>query len=376
MLVGQYIPVCFGGNDPSNDTQIEVQKLIIDLMNSNPYIKFFFEFFMEGLTVVHEYTTGNILTTENSSSITCFSTSGLQIGKQYVIEALGRSPIFVTVASIESATRFTVTNPIAVSLTGGTLKRTNWTKYVGYATASPGQVYYSLPLNIDAQVGGNKAFVIRVNTLNDSALSVYYKDTAATEWTEIPWVLKRPHTTGGGMDIEFSFPATGIFELKVIANQAVTIGYMIGMTQSLYADVVSVPPTFNAIPSQIIEVDASFSLSLSNYVVQTDGDPILSYSLQGTLPTGLSFNSSTGTITGIPTVLGASTVTVTATDKDGASSPITIYFSVEDSGGEVPVEADYNYGTISNPNLSATDVDFGTFTSPTSQGSIDFGSIN
>ncbi|MDF1877882.1 putative Ig domain-containing protein [Sulfurimonas sp. SAG-AH-194-L11] len=80
------------------------------------------------------------------------------------------------------------------------------------------------------------------------------------------------------------------------------------------------PPVIDTIPDQQTPPDTSYSLDLSTYVTLTNADPILSYTLIGTLPTGLSFNTSTGVISGIPTVLESQTLTLSATDKDGESN--------------------------------------------------------
>ena len=54
-----------------------------------------------------------------------------------------------------------------------------------------------------------------------------------------------------------------------------------------------------------------------------------SYTLtNGTLPEGLSMNTTTGAITGTPTAAGTANVTVTATNAIGTSSPATISFNI------------------------------------------------
>ena len=62
--------------------------------------------------------------------------------------------------------------------------------------------------------------------------------------------------------------------------------------------------------------DSAFSLS----VPAAGGRAALTYSLTGTLVDGLSFNTSTGTISGTPTDAGSSTVSVTVTDVNSATA--------------------------------------------------------
>ena len=60
----------------------------------------------------------------------------------------------------------------------------------------------------------------------------------------------------------------------------------------------------------------------------TDADPVLSFAYAGTLPPGLTFNTATGRIDGTPTAAGSYTITVTASDDDGASNADTIAFVI------------------------------------------------
>ena len=67
--------------------------------------------------------------------------------------------------------------------------------------------------------------------------------------------------------------------------------------------------------------DSSFSLS----VAATGGRAALTYSLTGMLVNGLSLNTSSGTISGTPTVSGSSTVAVTVTDANSATASTSIF---------------------------------------------------
>lgn len=80
------------------------------------------------------------------------------------------------------------------------------------------------------------------------------------------------------------------------------------------------PPAMGNIPDQSGVKNTPFSLAMAGYVTPTDGDPITLYALNGTLPAGLSFNSTTGVLSGTPTQTGTFSFTATATDKDGVSN--------------------------------------------------------
>jgi hypothetical protein len=81
-----------------------------------------------------------------------------------------------------------------------------------------------------------------------------------------------------------------------------------------------IPPYIKVIPDQKTKLDTLFTLHLADYIVTTNNDSILSYSLSGTLPSGLSFNSETGEINGIADTEETQTLSITVTDNDGASN--------------------------------------------------------
>lgn len=90
------------------------------------------------------------------------------------------------------------------------------------------------------------------------------------------------------------------------------------------------PPIMNPIPNQTGTQNKAFTtLFVSNYVTQTNGDPILSYSLSGSLPSGLVFNETTGTLSGTPTQIGTFSLSVSATDKDGTSNAVSFLLTIE-----------------------------------------------
>jgi len=82
-----------------------------------------------------------------------------------------------------------------------------------------------------------------------------------------------------------------------------------------------VPPIMGNIPNTSVANGVAVSIDASTFVTLTNGDPITAYTLGGTaLPTGLSFNTATGLLSGITTVAGVYNFTMTATDNDGISN--------------------------------------------------------
>ncbi len=107
---------------------------------------------------------------------------------------------------------------------------------------------------------------------------------------------------------------------------------------ALRATAVSGSSTVNSsLPEYTITVGAGPSLSALNIsrtisngatiasisVADTTGYPTPTYTMSGTLPAGLTFNSGSATITGTPTAQGVSSVTFTATNTFGSSTSTT-----------------------------------------------------
>jgi hypothetical protein len=66
---------------------------------------------------------------------------------------------------------------------------------------------------------------------------------------------------------------------------------------------------------------ANMNAAINGYTVTSTGGTVASYSLTGTLPAGLSFSTTTGRITGTPTVTQtATTYTITATNTSGSTT--------------------------------------------------------
>lgn len=89
------------------------------------------------------------------------------------------------------------------------------------------------------------------------------------------------------------------------------------------------PPIMGNIPNQVFAKNMPVDFDLSAYVTLTNNDPILFYTLTGTLPAGLSFDTATGKISGTPTdFTSASNFTIKATDEDGDSNIVSFTITV------------------------------------------------
>ncbi len=114
----------------------------------------------------------------------------------------------------------------------------------------------------------------------------------------------------------------------------------------------NVPPIMNDVPNQNLKLGKSINLDLSNYVTLTDGDPITRYHLNGRLPDSLSFDASSGKITG--TANNSSQVgqdfylTVWATDKDGDSNKKSFTIHIAPQGTDV-TQGDLPFYIVNSP---------------------------
>jgi hypothetical protein len=110
-------------------------------------------------------------------------------------------------------------------------------------------------------------------------------------------------------------------------------------------DDVSVTPVAPSAPPVITggTVSGTVGTAITNYQIVATNSPT-SYSIaSGTLPTGLSLNTTSGVISGTPTVAGTSSITVNASNGAGTSaSPATINFNIAKGNQTI------TFGTLAN----------------------------
>lgn len=89
-------------------------------------------------------------------------------------------------------------------------------------------------------------------------------------------------------------------------------------------------PAFASIANQTGTVGSAFSLALSSYITATNGDSVDSYRISaGTLPSGLSLNTSSGLVSGTPlSAEGPVSVSFQAHDADGWSNTVPVQFVI------------------------------------------------
>jgi len=210
-------------------TRFNLQRKMVEIENAfDPQNKFAFELFAPLYTIADTLTITGAKTVAGDDSVDVSSTVGLKVAREYVVEGTGGGKQTVVVHSILSATRFKAQAVSTVTITGGTLRRTNWTIGSG-DSATDGQVYYSVPLNLDATVVQDKAIVVRKSAATADPL-LYFKDNYHPTWTEAKWEWKRT-TKAGFEDIEFRVPARGQLELKLVAVGASIFEHLVAVSR-------------------------------------------------------------------------------------------------------------------------------------------------
>ncbi len=112
-------------------------------------------------------------------------------------------------------------------------------------------------------------------------------------------------------------------------------------SQTFTLTVTGTPPELGDVPNQTAVVGTAFSLALAGYVTASNGDAVDSYRISsGSLPAGLSLNTSTGAVSGTPTSAGSATVSFQAHDADGWSNADSVTFTVNAPANAAPTLSD------------------------------------
>ncbi len=143
-------------------------------------------------------------------------------------------------------------------------------------------------------------------------------------------------TLGSSTSNSYNKSLTGI---NVSANQTIIIKYVSSSGSDRdytlnfkFTVAAQTPPTIS-VPNLTATSGTAFNATLVTYVTLTNGDPLIApyYTLTGTLPAGLTFNSTTGVISGTPTIQGISNLSVAVTDNDGISTAAPFSITVADA---------------------------------------------
>jgi len=132
--------------------------------------------------------------------------------------------------------------------------------------------------------------------------------------------------TIGGNNVA-SFTVNSSTQITAITSSGNSTGVIAvttlgGTVNSATNFIAAVEPPRITLTSSSFTIDSATAATTANtYSINSIGGSIVSYSLTGTLPAGMSFSSSTGLLSGTPTeVIPATTYTVTAISGAGTGS--------------------------------------------------------
>lgn len=157
---------------------------------------------------------------------------------------------------------------------------------------------------------------VKVNTSGASSVA----GTISVSVGDISFVSGNTTLTATATDYVFTGAGSG--NLVISWTQTSSKALYIKSIEITYATTATTAPVITpASPAGTVGSPFSFTISATNTPT--------SYALSsGTLPAGLSLNTTSGAIIGTPTAVGSPSVTVTATNATGTSTPATLSFSI------------------------------------------------
>ena len=195
--------------------------------------------------------------------------------------------------------------------------------------------------NVDSTItvtGGNFASNITASFTGTGYSSTAAKSIVRSSSTSL--IVTRPD----------NFPTTAAPYALTVTNPSVA-NQPTGSNVHVFSGITAgSPPIWQTAATINSTFYANTSTSLSLSATDADGGSAIAYSyVSGSLPTGLSFNSSTGVISGTPTVVQSATYIVRATDSGGNTADRTFTITVNPpvvSGGTLASDATYYYRTF------------------------------
>ncbi|PWA05160.1 hypothetical protein DB895_07575 [Flavobacterium psychrotolerans] len=268
-------------------------------------------------------------TITNSGSVTAAGVTVVSNDAQFVVSGLSSTTIagsggtatYVVTFTPSSSGAKTATITVASTTSGSnsptsSLTGTGTTAVTATVTSSAASSILSTSATLNGNVTAlgvcpattSKGFVYSVTSTNANPLN---GGTGVTT-TSVAGV-----STGAYVLALTGLASATNYTFKAYVFDGVTYTYGTALTFTT----LGVPVVSSASPTGTSGTAFSYSIVATNTPT--------SYAVaSGTLPTGLSLNTSTGAITGTPTASGSSSITVTATNGAGTSTPVTISFTI------------------------------------------------
>ena len=138
---------------------------------------------------------------------------------------------------------------------------------------------------------------------------------------------------GGSFDISFAieFVTSGVFDLIAVATSDQSDTDNSDNMGSIEVTIDNLPPILAApIPDAEIVAGLSYTADLSSYFADPEGEALTFF--VDVLPAGIQLEGTTGIISGTPSIVGATTITLSAIDTAGSTANDTFVIRVVSAG--------------------------------------------
>ena len=214
----------------------------------------------------------------------------------------------------------------------------NFNTTTGIISGTPTVASSSIGYTVTASNSGGSTTATLTITVNDVAPSVLTYSQNPVVYTKGVAITNNSPSNSGGTATSYSISATLPTGLNFNTSTGVVSGtptvvspltaYTVTATNSFGFTTATLTITVNdAAPSALIysEIDSIYTkgIEITPNTPSNGGGTATSYSISAALPTGLNFSTTTGVISGTPTVLSPATnYTVTATNSGGSTTRI------------------------------------------------------
>lgn len=234
------------------------------------------------------------------------------------------------------------TGPYAYSLSGALPSGLTFTAATGVLSGTPTQTG-TFPITVsvtDATTGAGAPYAASRNytltvspptiaiaplTLPFGAAGTPYSQTLTASGGVAPYTFQ---VVAGSLPAGVSLSASGVLSGTPTAAGTFSVTFQasdanLQTGQRAYSSNIAAPTL--ALSPASGTLLAAYGMAYSQSFTALGGNAPYTYSLSGTVPSGLSFNSSTGTLSGTPVQTGSFPLTVTATDSStGTGAPFSV----------------------------------------------------